>query len=239
MTLHREWLRRILALALITTGLASIGFLGVWVGMGLVAAGFVAYALLPWPERPEKAFGFEHGPAVIGPDVLGLLLCGFFFALPFWAAATEGDSPWAHGLLVHPSAILVWPMGLVSLLILRVGARNAGFWLKIEEDALHLHRNASLQRRIPYSSIQRTSPYRKGLPKWMRLLTPLLVATGRYGAAGAILVARDSTGIELHLEDGSTEVIEQDGFEQPYRALLETLESHDIVTKDDVRNRTR
>jgi hypothetical protein len=188
----------------------------------LLAAGVAFYLLLPGAAPPQGALAHDRLPAIVIPDVLGFALSSFFFAMPFWFG------PGASIGGIHPMAVLTWPMAIGSLAILAVSAHSASAWLRIEDEGLRL---ASVRRvqLIPYGTIVKVEPYRRGLPAWMRALVPWLAATGRYSAAGAIALARDSTGVRLRLADGRSAIIPRDGFEKPYRQALAALAAHGLA----------
>ncbi len=189
----------------------------------LALAALAVYVLLPRVRRPAGAFVYDRMPAVVMPDLLGFALVSFFVALPFWAAGSAGDP----GSMVHPMAILTWPMALAGLAILIIAGRHACYWLTIEGDGLRIAK-ARGERSIPFSKIVAVEPYRRGLPRWMRALAPLLVATGKFTAAGAILVSRDTTGMALRLADGSAEIIAEQGFEKPYGKVVAALRGRSV-----------
>lgn len=217
----REVARRAVPLILLCAGLAALPTAGAVAGATFIAAAIAVYLGLPRAHRPASALIYDSIPAVYGPDVLGFLLTGTFFALPFWARMGEAYL-WDDFILVHPSALLTWPLALIALAILWFSAHYAAFWLVIEKDGLLINRLEGA-RFVAFSSIGEIRPFRRGLPKWVRRLVPFLVAAGKYGPAGAVLLARDSVGITLALDDGTKISIPQEGFEKPLRRLLAVL----------------
>jgi len=217
-----EYLRRVVTLILFVTGLVHIQRP---VAAGLYFACTLAfYLFLPAAKRPQSALVHDRLAAIILPDVTGFLLTGVFFAMPFWIAASAG----LPAGRVHPVAIMLWPLAIGSLAILFTSARYASFWLRIDDDGLYVTSAGRVQF-VPYGQIVRAEPYRRGLPRWMRALTPLLAAAGHHAAAGAVILARDSTGIRLRLADGGSIVIRRDAFEKPYRRILRALKAHGVA----------
>lgn len=223
----REIARRAVALAMLSAGLALIPSVGPVFWGGLIAASALFYIGLPKARRPQAALVYERGPAVIGPDLLGFLLCAFFIALPFWARGSDAGLWEDFGVLVHPAALMTWPLALVSAAILWFSAQHAAMWLVIQRDGLRINRLRGT-RFVPFSEIAEVGPYRRGLPGWMRRVAPSLAAAGHAGAAGAILLARDTRGIVLTLQDGSRIAIPTDAFEKPLARVLAALKRNKV-----------
>ena len=217
-----ELTRRFFCLTLFTLGLVALGYWGDITAVMLFAGALLIYVALPRPKPPLSAFTYEKIPAVYGPDMLGLMMTSVFIALPFWAALSE-EYMWQDSVIpLHPSALLSWPLALISASILVVSASYASFWLDIKQDGLHLY-SLRQDRFISFSNISRVVPFRRGLPRWIRWLTPLFILSGRYTAAGAVILARDTTGFSMCLTDGSTIHIDVSAFEKPAKKILQTL----------------
>ncbi len=222
-----EILRRMLALLLVTLSLIAIAWWGWMVAAAILVAAVSAYVLLPHTKAPAGAMTFEKIPAVYGPDFLGFVMTSIFIALPFWARAGDGELWSGMGLLVHPSAMLVWPLAAISTSILYFAARYAAFWASIEKDGIALH-TLWENRFVRFDTIEYVQPYRQGLPKFLRWLTPFLVLGGKYGAAGAILLARDSRGVSLRIRNDKPAVLLADAFEHHLKKVLAAFRKRGI-----------
>ena len=231
----RELLRRLSALVLLCAGLAALPTAGLTAAAVAVAAAIVLYFAIPAAARPQSAFIYDRAPAVYGPDLIGFLLVSVFFALPFWARMGEPYLWEDFGPLVHPAALLVWPLALISAVILWFSAHYAAFWLVIEDGGLRVNR-LNGERFVGFSEIAEVKPFRRGLPGWLRWLAPILIAIGKPGAAGAILLARDATGVSLVLSDGSAIVVEKDAFESRLRRVLSALRKHHVAFAPELRD---
>lgn len=164
------------------------------------------------------ALRYDRWAAVIVPDWLGMLAAGLLLALPLWA--NDADA-------LHPSAWLLWPMALLLLALPVIAARRDAFALRVAPDALEL-RALARRRRLPFDAIARITPWRRDLPGWLRRLAPLGLALGQPGATGAVMLARPSTGLALHLTDGRRVVIPCDGFAAGRRAILRAARDHGV-----------
>lgn len=114
-------LRRIVVALLFTAAAISIGLAPpVW-AVALAVAGGVIYSIWPKPETQAGDLMLRHGPAVIGPDILGFSLTALFAALPIWIGRGEASSG------VHGSASMIWIMAAGSAVLLIVGASASCF----------------------------------------------------------------------------------------------------------------
>lgn len=217
-----EFFRRLIAAILVLVALAMIGR---WPWALSVATGIAAiavYIYYPRPSPPENALTYERFPSQIGPDWMGFLFGGALLALPVWGQLLDPELG-----VVHPSAVIAWPIGLAFNSFWVIGYLYASYWIVPGSEGLHI-RDARDQRDVPFSQIVRLTPYEKRLPVWIRLLTPLLILSGRYGAAGAILMSRARSGITLHLRDGSSVAIAADSYEHAIRKIIRALKAHGI-----------
>ena len=213
-------LLRVVVWLLLLIGLAALPN-WIWASVFLIAA-VAIYWGSPRPAAPDRALGYDRGTAIAGPDWIGFLIGGVLVVLPIWAARSEG---WQE--LVHPAAFLVWPIAAILLSLPVIGWRNEAYALVLDAQSFTIH-GGFKPRTMRYDAIAKAKPWRRGLPRWTRYLTPFLIARGYFGQAGALLLARDSTGVELELKAGPKVVIKADGFETPTRELMKRLQQADI-----------
>lgn len=233
-----ELVRRIGALLCLTAALIGGPQAGWLVATAFCLLGIFIYLFVPRSGPPPDAEIYERIPSVYGPDFLGLFMTAFFVALPFWARMGD-DALWAEfGVLVHPAALLTWPLALVTGAILLVAAHYASYWLLFLKDGIRIS-DWRTERDISWSDIREVTPYRRGLPKWMKWLTPLLVLRGHYGSAGALLLARDTVGMALNLKDGTTIAVVENCFEKPYRILMRKLVEQNIPIAEGLHPKRR
>ena len=207
-------LRRAVAAACFSAALLAAGQGAGGRAALLAALGFAAYALWPRVPVPPGAETMAQGPAVIGPDLLAFGLFALFFVLPLWIGGQGG---------IHGSALMIWALLPAPLALLAVGAAGACLRVTIGAEGLTV---AGLRRveRAAWDGIAGWRRWRRGLPRWMRALAPVLPPT----AAGAVLLARDSTGVELCLADGRRLRLPREGFERGEARLLRALRDHGV-----------
>jgi hypothetical protein len=215
-------LLRVLVLALWLAGLLVLGRGGWVIAVTFCVAAVLSYTFLPRPEPAEGALTYDRAGAVVIPDWLGILLGSVLFALPVWAAPEHAADGW-----LHPMAWLVWPIGLLFLSFTVIGWRHEAFMLTIGPDGLAIDTGRK-EHDIRWDEIAQVSPWSRDLPKWMRRLAPLLAATGNPGQAGAIMIARESRGLALHLESGRRFVISSEAFERNARRLMEEFQRREV-----------
>lgn len=218
---------RLIPAALVIGALAlwpRIGAGGVAAGLGLAAAvyGLCARGRAVLEARAGWAGAYRYGAvsAVILPDWMGFLWGGALIALPFWAGrAGEG---------LHPSAALTWPIGAVFLALSVIGARRAGVSLRLTPEGLE-----SLTLfggwRVAFAEIAEIRPWRRDLPGWVRALGALAGALGNPTAAGAVMLARPSSGLEIVLGSGARRVIPGDAFEAGTAAILRAAAARGVA----------
>jgi len=222
-----EYFRRAVVLILTVMALMSIADAGLLTAAAWAVAALMAYVFIPRAPRPAGAKTYSQFAAVIGPDLVGLLLTGIFIVLPFWARASDAPLWQDFGILVHPAALLTWPLALISAAILVMSARSASFWIVVDDASVHIG-SIGAQHHLRFAEIERVEPFRRGLPRWFRWLVPLLAVTGRFTAAGAIMLARDSVGISLVTKDGQRIDVSTDAMEGPTRQLLNQLRKSNV-----------
>jgi len=218
-----EFIRRVIVALLVGLGFAMAGAWP-WTAVAALAVLAIAtYVFFPRPKPPPGALRYDTGPSQTGPDWLGFVLSGLFFAIPVWAARAE---PFFGA--IHPSALLTWPLALLSVSFWLIGAVYAAYWIVIDERGLVV-RSAFAERRVAFGDIRRVTPYRKSLPRWLVALSPLLVARGQFGAAGALMVARPRRGIVIEHSSGERIAIASDSFDKPMKEILAALAAHGIA----------
>lgn len=218
-----EVFRRVIVALIVGFALAMAGAWQWAVVAALAALAIATYIYFPRPKPPPGALRYDTGPSQTGPDWLGFALSGLFFAIPVWAARAE---PFFGA--IHPSAVLTWPLALLSIAFWLIGAVYAAYWIVIDEAGLLVH-SAFAERRVAFAHIRRVSPYRKSLPRWLVALSPMLVARGHFGAAGALMVARPRRGIVIEHDGGDSIAIASDSFDKPMKKIMAALAAHGIV----------
>lgn len=193
---------RTVVVALFCFSASVAGTVPLWTIMLGFASGLALYILWPKARFPAGASTMHRGSAVVGPDIIGFGLLALFVALPVWIGRAEG----AQGL--HGSALLIWPLLPAPLALLFLAASNACFGLGVGPAGLSL---SGLRRteRIGWDEIIGWRPWRRDQLRVLRAVAPFLPPS----AAGAVLLARASTGVEIVLKSGRSLRLPREGFE--------------------------
>lgn len=209
-------------MGLLVIGLSRIGYGNYIYAALLIAAAIAVYRYLPSIHAPKNALRYDKGASQTGPDWIGFVLCSLFLVVPVWAALSE--PVWGT---IHPMSVVLWPMAIACSAFWIIGAIYSSYWILIIKDGLVIS-SAFSERTIPFSAIEKAKRYRRDLPSWLYLLAPFMVAKGQYSGAGALLLARDRTGMELVLTDGRTVGIASSGYDDEILEILQVLDSHGV-----------
>ena len=180
---------RAATLLLVMAGLIAGVRIGVGFATGLFGIAVLVYAKALAPRHGD--FVYAAASAIIIPDWLGFFLTSVFLMIPIWASPD-----WPREGALHPSVWILWPMAVMSAVILYVGWRSESFALSFTDDAL-VARVGFWRLHIPYAEIQRAQPWSRDVPRWMRAFVPILLASGQFRPAGAVMLAQQRRGIEL------------------------------------------
>lgn len=204
-------LRRIVTAGLMLAAAIDLG-LGHPVRAGaLVASAITLYAL----TRPgnRATFRMAPEPAVIGPDWLGFVWIATLGAIPIWASATDPGT--------HASAWLLWPMAGLGAVFLLIAWQSESLAVTPGPREIRLSKGL-WQITLRRSAIAAVARERVDLPRWMRLLSPLLAAS-HPATAGAIRLARPRNRLRLTLTDGTILRIGTDSLHPDVGSLIRDL----------------
>ena len=188
----------------------------------LLVGSVLVYIYLPAVPVPVKALVYNAGMSQTGPDWIGFVLSSLAFVAPIWFAISEPN--WGT---IHPSSMLLWPMALATSSFWIIGALYSSYWIEIKPRKLIISSTFSVNE-VPFKTIKRAKSYRRGLPKWLYLLMPLMLMKGQTAGAGSLLLTQKRTGIELVLKSGKSVSIADSGFEEEIIQILQALDKHGV-----------
>lgn len=187
----------------------------------LALIGLAAYVLLPRRRRDPQALVYSTVRAIVLPDILGLFLAGFFFALPFWIVPANDTNP----DVLNPDGgwliltLVMWAFAAVGLVILLVAARYAAFSILPGPDAVTVTTWRGTAR-YPYADMRLARPWVRRVSKgWIGLGALASLLNWRAAGPTLILAGSQSHGIEVVLRDGRTWRVAIDALEGVDRLL--------------------
>ena len=209
--------QRIAVFAIVAASFLTLAISAIFGMVGLLLA-VLAYARFPTSGSRIDGWRYDAVSAVILPDWLGFIAGGILIALPVWA----GD-----GAGVHVAAWITWPIGAAFLVLPVIGWRHACFALQIDDFGLQVEDGWGHQE-IAFASIHSVTPWRGNSARRLRWLAPLPVLAGQPGPAGAVLMARDSSGFSIIRRDGPPLIVPVSGFTDGARAILMACARHGV-----------
>lgn len=164
----------------------------------VLGAGLALYVLLPWPRHPSGAIVFSRWRVVLG-DVVGILLFGMFFALPFFivgGALQALRDYWGF-------ALVLWPLAALGLLALWFGARYSAYAIEVLPDGLRVS-GIGPTLDLPFTGVQSFRPATLRAPRWLvrALWVAAIFGKGRGAGQALILGSSETGGLALELRDG-------------------------------------
>ncbi|MCB2185011.1 MAG: hypothetical protein KQJ78_01240 [Deltaproteobacteria bacterium] len=170
-------------------------------GLGLAVAGLLVYFFLPWRQKAPGALAYTRGKVMVG-DLFGVVLAGFFFAVPLviYLAASYGPVSWG---LTSPGAIFLAVGVLVALLpgaALVSGAFYEALEIQLTPQSL-MKRSLLGVREVPWDQITLVKPAVWGLPRWLEIVLGLLILLSDRPQA-ALLLGGKEFGLTLVLAGG-------------------------------------
>jgi hypothetical protein len=167
--------------------------------------GLLFYIFLPRRRFTEDTLCYGIGfSAVIGPDVVALMIVSGFFTLGLGvglSAAPGGLSTIFSSNLIIPTIIL-WAFTLFGLYIFKIAARYAGLGLQCSAGQLILYSPAGTEK-IFTRDVECVQLGYWQASKWVTRFG-LLISLFNWRAAGPVLLnaSRNDPQLELHLKDG-------------------------------------
>ena len=199
-------------------------------GTGLILIGLAlgTYAGLPRRRLRSAGLMYSRTGAVVLPDLLGLAIAVFFFALPIFVLgkAAPGQHPWsADGGWIWLTAIS-WSLATCGLALLAVGFRYATQEIVLTDEALIVAR-AFGSRRYPWHTMEACAPYRSSRGTVVGLLLILFARGPGMGGQGLLVASNAERGVEVRMRDGRRLCIMANAF-PGYTQVIAALQRHGL-----------
>lgn len=181
---------------------SALAFPSRHIGIYVLLAAFLFYALLPWPRPPAEGLYYSRARAAVLPDLMGAIFAGMFFVIPILVPADfAGDSPFDPGWNIMTG--IFWLLTLLMLSMLAVAAwymaRRLGLTPEgFTYDGLTVH----YSRR--WEEIERVEEFeRPAIPPWLRKAL-FIVALLNWRALGpALIFGGKEAGFRIVFKDGT------------------------------------
>jgi len=180
----------------------------VW-GFLLFLTGLLLYIFLPRRRFTPDTLCYGTGfSAVIGPDLVALMMVSGFFTLGLGvglSAAPGGLSTIFASNLIVP-AVILWMFSLFGLYLFKIAASYAGRGLQCKDGRLILYSPSGTQR-VSLSEIDSVKLGHWHASKWVSRLG-FLISLFNWRAVGPVLLnaSRNDPQLEIHLKDGGKTV---------------------------------
>lgn len=198
-------------------------------GRWLLPLAFLVYFLLPRRKVPQHALVYSRIPAVVLPDMLGLLGGAFFFTLPLWIVAENvpGQTAWSleGGWSFLTGAL--WLMAAVFLLLHVVAFFYATLQLAITNGALVVNQGLR-SNTYAWDKMERCVPYVSSRGRVMGLLLIIFARGPGMLGQGLLVASNTERGLEIRMTDGRKLKIMAHSF-PGYAKVVEALVGHQIA----------
>ncbi len=190
-----------------------------WVAL----AGLAAYVLMPRMKRIPDALAFGRISGVVLPDIMGLILAGLFFTLPFLIVPSIDDCTSAEMFSADRFwfFLIFWPFCLAGLTILWFASLYASLQIVLEPEGL-LWVTPARSEAIPFDQIESVRPVDQRSPRWLVVLGFILIFFTWRAIVPSRTVARyHRIGIDIFRRDGRRFRVWSDmpGFNRLARAM--------------------
>jgi hypothetical protein len=189
--------------------------------------GLLAYTAIPWYRKKPDELRYSTGRAMVGPDMLGMVLSVFFLTLPILIITGNAGASGPLDLLGFRSGW--WPVTLVMGLMALSGLASVivalwygTFSLVLTPDSL-LRRTLFSTEDYPFADIEAVEPARWAWPAWLRLVV-ILIGLFNWRLLGPVLIgsSEEAYGAAIRFKDGRTLKLWMShlpGFDRIFQAL--------------------
>jgi len=189
--------------------------------------GLLAYASIPWYRRKPDELRYSTGRAMVGPDILGMVMSVFFLTLPILvitgnASSSEPLDVFGFHSGWWPLTLAMWLMACGGLATMIVALWYATFSLVLTPTGIRRRTLLSMQD-YAFADMVAVEPTRWAWPAWLRIVA-ILIGLLNWRLLGAVLIgsSEEAHGIAIRLKDGrklKLWMTHLPGFERIFHAL--------------------
>ncbi|MCX7825030.1 MAG: hypothetical protein N2689_05685 [Verrucomicrobiae bacterium] len=189
--------------------------------------GLLAYAGIPWHRKRPEELRYSTARAMVGPDMLGMVMAVFFVTLPI--LVITGNAVGSEPLDVFGFRTGWWPLTLVMWLLacggfvtVFVALWYASFSLVLTPDGIR-RRTLFGADECAFADMTAIEPARWAWPTWLRIVA-ILIGMLNWRLLGAVLIgsSQEAYGIAIRMKDGRTVKLwmtHLPGFERIFHAM--------------------
>lgn len=189
--------------------------------------GMLAYAAIPWYRKRPDELRFSTGRAMIGPDMLGMVMSVFFLTLPILVITGNARASEPLDLLgFHsgwwPLSLVMWLMACSGLATVIVALWYAMFSVVLTSTGIR-RRTLLSEDDYAFADMVAVEPARWAWPTWLRNVVRL-IGLLNWRLLGAVLIgsSEEAYGIAIRFKDGrklKLWMTDLPGFERIFHAL--------------------
>ena len=189
--------------------------------------GLLAYATIPWYSKRPDELRFSTGRAMIGPDMLGMVMSVFFLTLPILVITGNTSASESLDLLGFHSgwwllSLVMWLMACSGLAIVIVALWYAMFSIVLTPAGIR-RRTLLSAHDYAFTDMVAVEPAHWAWPRWLRIVV-MLIGLLNWRLLGAVLIgsSEETYGIAIRFQDGrklKLWMTHLPGFERIFHAL--------------------
>jgi len=165
-------------------------------------ATLLVYALLPWPKVPQESIRYSRVRGSVLADVIGAVVGGMFFVLPFFITNANGygEGVFGSGGWVYLTGVC-WFLAVLILSVWPIAAWFASLSLQILPDGL-LFTSLRERLRLDPADIEQVTIGRMDSPKLSRALIIISALVSWRALGMALIASKPEYAFRLKLKNG-------------------------------------
>lgn len=189
--------------------------------------GLLVYASIPWYRKKPDELRYSTGRAMVGPDILGMVMSVFLLTLPILVITgnARGSEPldlFGFHSGWWPITLVMWLLACSGLATMIVALWYATFAIELTPTSIR-RRTLLRSEEFAFADMEAVEPARWAWPTWLRI-TAIFIGCFNWRLLGAVLIgsSEEAYGIAIRLKDGRKLrlwMTHLPGFERVFHAL--------------------
>ncbi len=184
-----------------------LAFPGRRLGLWLLLAGLLAYAVIPWPHAPKEGLWYSRVRLI---DGLGCGLVAAFFLIPILVTASNGAgaTPFSEGWIFLTG--VCWLLAALGACLLGVAAWQGALQLELRGEEL-VYRTLFRRQTYRVAEVARVDVVKQELPKGLRWALWILALFNWRALGSAAALSVPHFAFRFTFEDGHAEKLAREG----------------------------